>query len=108
MRAGEKVWGFWTTALVRWHRAGFRCYWRSAICIPAVAPYSWYWQTWSASRRVLLHAFLRARGGHSLRSPEYDPNVKDPQPADPAQVVADDIEGKWEKVLEAEGNANSA
>jgi hypothetical protein len=38
----------------------------------------------------------------------YDPNVKDPQPADPAQVVADDIEGKWEKVLEAERNANSA
>jgi hypothetical protein len=38
----------------------------------------------------------------------YDPNVMDPQPADPPQVVADDIEGKWEKILEAERNANSA
>jgi Uncharacterized alpha/beta hydrolase domain (DUF2235) len=27
----------------------------------------------------------------------YDPNVKDPKPADPAQCLADDIEGKWEK-----------
>jgi hypothetical protein len=25
----------------------------------------------------------------------YDPNIKDPQPANPAQAMADDIEGKW-------------
>jgi hypothetical protein len=27
----------------------------------------------------------------------YDPNIKDPKPADPAQTMADDIEGKWAK-----------
>jgi len=25
----------------------------------------------------------------------YDPTIKDPQPANPAQAMADDIEGKW-------------
>ena len=38
----------------------------------------------------------------------YDPKENDPQPADPAQAMADDIEGKWEKQREAEGNAKSA
>jgi hypothetical protein len=27
----------------------------------------------------------------------YDPNIKDPQPADPAQAMADDIEEKWNR-----------
>jgi Uncharacterized alpha/beta hydrolase domain (DUF2235) len=27
----------------------------------------------------------------------YDPNLKDPQPANPAQCLADDIEARWEK-----------
>ena len=26
----------------------------------------------------------------------YDPNIKDPQPANPAQTMADDIEGRWD------------
>jgi hypothetical protein len=35
----------------------------------------------------------------------YDPKENDPQPADPAQAMADDIEGKWEKQHETEGKA---
>jgi Uncharacterized alpha/beta hydrolase domain (DUF2235) len=31
----------------------------------------------------------------------YDPNNPDPKPADPAQCLADDIEGKWEKAKAA-------
>ena len=27
----------------------------------------------------------------------YDPNTKDPQPANPAQTMADDIEDKWDR-----------
>jgi hypothetical protein len=35
----------------------------------------------------------------------YDPNIKDPQPADPAQAMADDIEEKWNRAKVA--NADS-
>jgi hypothetical protein len=31
----------------------------------------------------------------------YDPNAKDPQPADPPQAIAFDIETLWERHLEA-------
>jgi hypothetical protein len=27
----------------------------------------------------------------------YDANIKDPQPANPAQTMADDIEDKWDR-----------
>jgi hypothetical protein len=35
----------------------------------------------------------------------YDPNIKDPKAADPAQTMADDIEGKWAKAKAANAGA---
>ena len=35
----------------------------------------------------------------------YDPDNKDPKPADPAQTMADDIEGKWAKAISASAGA---
>jgi hypothetical protein len=31
----------------------------------------------------------------------YDPNIKDPKPADPARTIADNIEEKWERTKHA-------
>jgi hypothetical protein len=31
----------------------------------------------------------------------YNPKIKDPKPAAPAQTMADDIEGKWERAQAA-------
>jgi hypothetical protein len=35
----------------------------------------------------------------------YDPNVKDPQPANPAQCLAEDIEAKWARAKAATGSS---